>query len=295
MPPTLPALLGVALLVLIGPPGAATAATPATAATAATDASAASAAWRAPVPGAVLRPFHTGPDRFARGQHRGVDLAAPAGARVGAACPGRVSFAGRVPGGGRTVSVRCGSLVATYQHLGSIAVRRGEAVTTGRTLGRAGHSGDPRDRRPHVHLGAREHATGRYIDPLTLLGASHPGVPVVPPPTRAGPRHRPLGPAPRGPMPRTAPARPRPAPGRTLERPRRAPARAPAPEAARGPASAPTRAPPPAARPARAPALPWSAWAGLACLAAGVPLGALTRRRRRARDAVARPIARPAA
>ena len=79
----------------------------------------------------MLRAFAVGPDRFAAGQHRGADLGAPAGARVRAACGGRVSFAGRVPGGGRTVSVRCGALVATYQHLGRVAVRRGQRLLPG--------------------------------------------------------------------------------------------------------------------------------------------------------------------
>ncbi|MGI8730839.1 MAG: M23 family metallopeptidase, partial [Solirubrobacteraceae bacterium] len=71
--------------------------------------------WIRPVDGPLLRAFSVGPDRFAAGQHRGVDLGAPAGERVAAACGGRVSFAGRVPRGGRTVSVRCGPLIATYQ------------------------------------------------------------------------------------------------------------------------------------------------------------------------------------
>ena len=55
--------------------------------------------WVRPVDGDVLRAFAVGADRYAAGQHRGVDLAAPPGAPVRAACGGRVSFAGRVPGG----------------------------------------------------------------------------------------------------------------------------------------------------------------------------------------------------
>ncbi|MGI9100539.1 MAG: murein hydrolase activator EnvC family protein, partial [Solirubrobacteraceae bacterium] len=150
--------------------------------------------WKRPVEGPVLRPFTLSADRFAPGQHRGIDLGAPLGAAVRAACGGRVRFVGRVPGGGRTVSVGCGPLVATYQHLGDDAVRRGQLLVTGATVGTVGRSGRPRGPRPHLHLGAREAASGRYVDPLTLLGLA----PRAPPPFQSAPRRPvPLGPAPR--------------------------------------------------------------------------------------------------
>jgi murein DD-endopeptidase MepM/ murein hydrolase activator NlpD len=120
--------------------------------------------WQRPVDGPLLRAFELGADPYARGQHRGVDLGAPPGSPVRGACAGRVSFAGRVPGGGRTVSVRCGELVATYQQLGRIAVRVGQRSLTGARVGVVGRSSDPRTRRPHLHLGAREAASGRYVD-----------------------------------------------------------------------------------------------------------------------------------
>ncbi len=145
--------------------------------------------WLRPVDGPVLRAFAVGPDRFAAGQHRGADLGAAAGARVRAACGGRVSFAGRVPGGGRTVSVRCGALVATYQHLGAVAVRRGQRLLPGAPLGTVGRARPS----PHVHLGARVAATGAYIDPITLLGGAPPaGAPPLPV-GRPRSRSRPLG------------------------------------------------------------------------------------------------------
>lgn len=52
--------------------------------------------WRRPVPGAVVRRFRLARDPFARGQHRGVTLAAAPGAAVLAPCTGRVRFAGTV-------------------------------------------------------------------------------------------------------------------------------------------------------------------------------------------------------
>ncbi|MDP1847689.1 MAG: peptidoglycan DD-metalloendopeptidase family protein, partial [Solirubrobacteraceae bacterium] len=139
--------------------------------------------WLRPVDGAVVRPFSVSDvDRFAAGQHRGIDLAAAPGAVVRAACAGRVSFAGRVPGGGRTVSVRCGPLIATYQHLGSVTVARGQAVPPGGRIGRAGQASPA----PHVHLGARVAATGEYRDPAALFGGAPPWpLAPVPAPRRA--------------------------------------------------------------------------------------------------------------
>jgi murein DD-endopeptidase MepM/ murein hydrolase activator NlpD len=212
-------------------------------------ASAAAGAWERPLDGPVLRPFAVGPDRFAAGQHRGVDLGAPPGSRVLAACGGRVTFAGRVPRGGRTVSVRCGRLVATYQHLGAVAVRRGQIVLPGARIGKVGHARP----RPHVHLGARDAATGAYVDPLGRFAG---GPRAVRPPVAVQRRPPRLGPPPLGPAP---------AAYRPLARPSALPGARPA------------------ALPPRAGAhrLPWPVWLGLALAGLGLPLGGVVTVRRR--------------
>src|SRR5439155_17969025 len=78
----------------------------------------AAGAWTWPVDGPVLRPFSF--DRahpYAAGQHRGLDLGAPAGASVAAPVDGVVSFAGTVPTGGKTVSIETPSgYTATLVH-----------------------------------------------------------------------------------------------------------------------------------------------------------------------------------
>jgi len=213
--------------------------------------------WIRPVDGSVARAFAVGPDRFAAGQHRGVDLLAAPDSPVRAACSGRVSFAGRVPGGGRTVSVRCGALVATYQHLGVVAVRRGRVVMAGARLGRSGAARP----QPHVHLGARVAATGEYRDPLALF---------------AGAPRGPLAPVP---LPRRSP------PAELAPRLRPRPL---------GPAPAPRPVAPASVAPTPADRLPWAVWAGLALVALGLPLGGgLVVARRRSRPGLdARPAAR---
>jgi hypothetical protein len=85
-------------------------------------------AWTWPTDGAVLRPFVLGSDPYAAGQHRGVDLAGEPGSPVRAAAGGTVTFAGTVPGGGKTLSIRSDDYSVTLQHLGTIGVDRGAGV-----------------------------------------------------------------------------------------------------------------------------------------------------------------------
>ena len=123
-------------------------------------------AWAWPVDGPVLRPFVLGDDPYAGGQHRGVDIGAPAGTPVRAPAAGTVSFAGTVPTGGKTITIRTADGYAvTLQRLGSTSVPRGLAVDEGDVVGSVGQAAEP-----YVYLGVRkaEEPDG-YVDPLGLL------------------------------------------------------------------------------------------------------------------------------
>jgi hypothetical protein len=150
---------------------------------------AAAAGWRWPLHGPVVGAFHVLPQApFARGQRRGIDVSAPTGAVVRAACPGRVTFAGPLPHRGLAVSVRCGALVSTYLGLGRLGVRVGSRIGRGDGLGTLGPSG-------RLRLGARRAADRRgYVDPLTLLADEAPAAPRLGPAPRARQHrfHRPL-------------------------------------------------------------------------------------------------------
>jgi len=175
----------------------------------------------------VRRPFAVTPARpYDAGQHRGVDLVARPGSVVRSACAGRVRFAGRIARSGGVVSVRCGALVATYLELGGVHAVRGRRVGAGARLGVVGAAA-------HLHLGARDARSGRYVDPLTLLRT--PRAPTLGPAPDVGPPARP----PRTPAPR------------------------PAPVAVREPTGVPV-----------------GVWAGLALVAAGLPVGGLLVRQR---------------
>lgn len=144
--------------------------------------------WRWPTDGPVTSSFrYSAQVPFARGQRRGIVIAAPRGTPVRAVCGGEVRFAGTAGANGRSVTVRCGAYSTTYLRLSSIAIRRGDGIRRGERLGRAG--------RPGLGFGVR--VTARrwaYVDPLSLL----PPRPV----TRGAPL---LGPAPRAERRRTAP------------------------------------------------------------------------------------------
>src|SRR5437763_16895175 len=68
------------------------------------EAPAAAAGWRWPVDGPVITQYRNGADPYARGQHRGMDIAASAGTPVVPAPGGAVAYAGDAGSSGLTVA-----------------------------------------------------------------------------------------------------------------------------------------------------------------------------------------------
>ena len=127
-------------------------------------------AWSWPLRGDVLRPYSLGPDPYAAGQHRGVDVAGSAGEAVRAPAAGIVSFVGVVPSSGRTVTIQTDGYAVSLTHLGETTVAKGATVAEGDAVGVAGQSGEVEWPTPYVHLGIRvSSAADGYIDPATLL------------------------------------------------------------------------------------------------------------------------------
>ncbi|WP_373317559.1 murein hydrolase activator EnvC [Streptomyces glebosus] len=120
----------------------------------------------------VIRGWEPSPSPWAAG-HRGVDLAASAGAVVRAAAPGRVAYAGTVAGRGvLTLEVsRSGRppLRTTYEPVRS-TVRKGQRVKAGQPVAVLQPDGPFHCREPCLHWGLRRGKT--YLDPLSLLPRS---------------------------------------------------------------------------------------------------------------------------
>ena len=100
--------------------------------------------------------------------HPGIDLPGAMGTPVGAAAPGRVTFAAHDPGGyGNLVEVdHGGGVVSMYAHLSAFSVRVGQTIATGTRVGRIGSSGESTG--PHLHFEVR--VRGAAVDPVPALG-----------------------------------------------------------------------------------------------------------------------------
>ena len=130
--------------------------------------------WRLPllrpVPGDVSSAY--GLRRVLNGQprapHRGVDFRGPEGQGVAAVADGRVVLAADQYYAGKSLFIDHGQgVVSVYFHLSEIIARPGQLVLAGEIVGLVGATG--RVTGPHLHFGLA--LQGRYVDPMSLLGA----------------------------------------------------------------------------------------------------------------------------
>lgn len=114
-----------------------------------------------------------------RRAHLGVDYAAPEGTPVRAAAAGLVTEAGWSGGFGKMVRIRHGRGMETlYGHLSRIAVKAGQRVEQGATLGAVGSTGLATG----PHLDYRTIKNGSFVNPLTI---QPPPADPIPAPVRA--------------------------------------------------------------------------------------------------------------
>jgi murein DD-endopeptidase MepM/ murein hydrolase activator NlpD len=110
--------------------------------------------------------YRTHPIFRVRKMHTGIDIAAASGTAIKAAASGTVVFSGRWGGYGNCVIVDHGGGLATlYGHCSRIAVKKGQAVEQGETVGYVGSTGLSTG--PHLHFEVRKN--GRPVNPKPYL------------------------------------------------------------------------------------------------------------------------------
>lgn len=115
-------------------------------------------AYRAPVPGPIVDPYRPPSTPYGPG-NRGIDYATTPGEPVTAPADGVVTFAGAVGGGLHVVLLHRDGIRTSLSFLAVVLVTRGQQVSAGQTVGRAG---------ARLHFGARRGEV--YLDPATLFG-----------------------------------------------------------------------------------------------------------------------------
>lgn len=124
--------------------------------------------YRPPVDAPVVDPFRPADPNWTAG-NRGLEYATTPGTPVAASAAGEVVFAGPVADGLHVVVLHDDGLRTSYSFLQLVAVKRGDKVTQGQTVGTA------QDR---FHFGVR--AGDAYLDPALLFGGGPPQVYLVP-------------------------------------------------------------------------------------------------------------------
>ena len=130
------------------------------------------AAWTWPTGGPVLLAFSFDPAHpYSAGEHRGIDIGGDPGSAVLAPAGGVVTFAGTVPGNGKSLTILTSDgWSVTLTQLGSIAVAKGASVAEGDAVATIGPSGDAEVAGPYMQLGIRHADQDQgYVDPQTLL------------------------------------------------------------------------------------------------------------------------------
>lgn len=101
-----------------------------------------------------------------RETHRAIDIVAPWGTPVKAACQGKVVYAGWKKFYGLVVKIQNSYGYSTvYGHLSKILVKRGQTVKKGQIIGRVGSSGQSTG--PHLHF--EVWYKGKTLNPLNLM------------------------------------------------------------------------------------------------------------------------------
>lgn len=121
--------------------------------------------WPAPKYYRITSPFgmRIHPIFKTKKMHTGIDIGVPLGGTIVAANDGVVQYAGWLGGYGQVVWLDHGGGIATlYAHNSRLLVEKGQTVTRGQAISKAGSTGNSTG--PHLHFEVRKN--GQYVDPL---------------------------------------------------------------------------------------------------------------------------------
>ncbi|BBB89747.1 MAG TPA: M23 family metallopeptidase [Methylomusa anaerophila] len=126
-----------------------------------------------PVEGQLVSPFgwRSHPVLKQENFHEGIDVAAPAGASVKAAAPGKIKLITESAQLGKVLIIEHGQNIETlYGHLNEVLVQDGENVSQGQVIARVGQTGMTDT--PVLYFEVRENGTA--IDPMTRIKGQFP-------------------------------------------------------------------------------------------------------------------------
>ena len=122
---------------------------------------------KTPRPILLIWPVHGPITTYYQPSHRAIDIAAPKGTPVKAACSGKVIYASwKNDGGGNVVDIACSNgLTVSNNHMSAIEVAVGQAITLRGVVGKVGMTGNATG--PHLHFAVFRH--GVAVNPFIYL------------------------------------------------------------------------------------------------------------------------------
>ena len=124
--------------------------------------------WPLKVSGRISSKFghRSSPTAGASTYHKGLDIAVPSGTPILAAAAGKVVTAHYSSSAGNYIMIAHGNrLYTVYMHCSRLAVKEGDSVVQGQTIGYAGSTGISTG--SHLHFGVSKN--GSYVNPLNYV------------------------------------------------------------------------------------------------------------------------------
>lgn len=126
--------------------------------------------WPCPSSHTITSEYGYRSDPFGKGSggfHSGIDIGAPAGTPIVAACAGTVAWSSFSSTAGNWIGISHGNgVVSVYMHMSARIAKTGQHVNKGQTIGLVGTTGSSTGN--HLHFGVQKN--GSYVNPHNYVG-----------------------------------------------------------------------------------------------------------------------------